>query len=191
MASRDLYSGMQSELESSSLFPIIMFHGEFTGGDVYMTTYDRTISWDGQTWIGVGNFAGISSVRETQELSARSVDLVLSGIPQELLQVALAEVTRGTRCHLYLGVIDSSGNLITNTTPQSPYKFYTGFIDVPVIDTGRDTCSIALKTENHLIILDRANERRYTHQDQQIDFEGDLGLNFVAEVQNKDIDWKS
>ena len=57
------------------------------------------------------------------------------------------------------------------------------------IDEGPETATIALNLENRLIVLDRAKERRYTHEDQQLSFAGDLGFEFVPDLQDKEIIW--
>jgi hypothetical protein len=191
MASRDLYSAMTTELTSDRFEWIMLFHGEFTAGDVYLSTYDRELTWNSQTWTGTGGFGGISdSVEETVELSARGVTLQLSGIPSGYISMALQEVSHGTKCHLYLGCLDTTtGALIENVSPQSPYKFYTGIIDVPSIHLAGETSIITLKTENQLIILDTPRERRYTLEDHKLDYPDDLGFEFVPKVQEQDEEW--
>lgn len=191
MASRDLYSAMTTELTSDRFEWVMLFHGVFTAGDVYLSTHDRSISWNSQTWIGTGGFGGIAdNVEETVELAARGVTLQLSGIPSEFISLALQEVSHGTRCHLYLGVLDkTTGALITNASPASPYKFYTGIIDIPSINLDGSTGIITLKTENQLIILDIPRERRYTLEDHKLDYPNDLGLEFVPKVQEQNEEW--
>ena len=190
MASRDIYSSLNSEFEAILWKPVILFTGNFTGGNIYMSNHNRSLTYDGNVYEGVGDFLGFSSVAETSDLEAKGVQISLSGIPSDLLSAALSEVTRGTRCSLYLGALDSSGDLIVNVDPPSPIKFYSGFVDVPVIDISAEASIITLKTENQLIILDKERIRRYTAEDKHIEFPNDKGLDYVTEVQNKDVEWK-
>jgi hypothetical protein len=62
-------------------------------------------------------------------------------------------------------------------------------MDVLKINEQAETSTIELAVENRLISFDRANERRYTHEDQQIDYAGDLGFEFIPDLQDKPIIW--
>ena len=55
-------------------------------------------------------------------------------------------------------------------------------------DTG-DTANISLTAESRLIDLERSRERRYTSEDQKIDYPNDKGLEFIADLQDKEIVW--
>ena len=57
------------------------------------------------------------------------------------------------------------------------------------IDDGGQTCTISVSAESRLIDLDRTRERRYTSEDQKIDFPNDKGLEFIADLQDKEIIW--
>ena len=46
-----------------------------------------------------------------------------------------------------------------------------------------------LRTRNRLIDLEKPNESRYTSEEQKRLFSGDLGLDFVTDLQDKDINW--
>ena len=62
-------------------------------------------------------------------------------------------------------------------------------MDIMKIDEGAESANITLNLENRLIALDRAKNRRYTHEDQQERFSGDLGFEFVPDLQDKQIIW--
>jgi hypothetical protein len=46
-----------------------------------------------------------------------------------------------------------------------------------------------LTAESRLIDLERSRERRYTSEDQKIDYPNDKGLEFIADLQDKEIVW--
>ena len=75
---------------------------------------------------------------------------------------------------IFLGVFDTSKAVISDV-----YTLFKGKMDIMKIDEGPETATIALNLENRLIVLDRAKERRYTHEDQQLSFAGDLGFEFI------------
>ena len=58
-----------------------------------------------------------------------------------------------------------------------------------IIRENTETSTIELKLENRLVALERAIERRYTDEDQKNLFAGDLGMEFIPDLQDKDIVW--
>ena len=62
-------------------------------------------------------------------------------------------------------------------------------MDLMSIDDSGDTANINVTAESRLIDLDRTRERRYTSEDQKIDFPNDKGLEFIADLQDKEIVW--
>jgi hypothetical protein len=57
------------------------------------------------------------------------------------------------------------------------------------IDEGAESSTMSVTAESRLIDLDVTRERRYTDADQKIDFPDDKGLEFIADIQDKEIIW--
>ena len=83
-----------------------------------------------------------------------------------------------------MGLFDDSGNLI-----DSPVCAFSGRTDQPTIDVSKDTCSISIACENKLLMMNNSVQRRYTNEDQQIDYPGDRGLEYVNSIQQVTIYW--
>jgi len=80
-------------------------------------------------------------------------------------------------------VIDKNGIV------ADPYLAFVGRLDVPVIDDAGASCVISMQYESRLIDLQRTRERRWTHEDQQIDFPGDLGFEYVTSLPDQVLIW--
>ncbi len=52
-----------------------------------------------------------------------------------------------------------------------------------------DTCTVQLTLENKLVDLERARVARFTSAYQKSLYSGDLGLDFVESLQDKEIVW--
>jgi hypothetical protein len=182
---RDLTAGMSSAIVAPVVAPVFLFFADFPSGAVRAWTGFGNLTYDGDTYIGVGDFGGVERVDESTDLRANGCRFTLSGIPSSLLSAALADEYQGRACFLLLGVLDlSTGALIAD-----PYQVFGGRMDVMTIEDGADTGIIGLDAENRLIDLFRSRETRYTDEEQRTLFAGDVGLEYVAGLQEKPINW--
>jgi len=181
--SRGLSAGMLSQISSASVSPIIFLYGEFSSGNVRMWSGLGDITWDAQTWIGAGNLVQISNIEETAEIKATGIVVTFNGIPADMISLVLQDVRQGALGKVWLGFL-SSGTIVAD-----PYLLFEGRIDTPVISEDAETCSIAITYESRLIDLSRPRASRYTDQDQQREFPGDLGMEFIPALQDKEIPW--
>jgi len=182
---RDLSASLEAAIIDPVVIGVFFFKAEFDSGDTLFWSGYGDLTWGGDTYTGVGQFGGIDKVDETSDVRANGATVTLSGIPSDLIALALTEPYQGRPCIVYLGAL----HLTTGALEGTPYPLLAGRMDVMSIEEGADTASISLTVENRLIELFRSKERRYTHEDQQIDFPGDLGLEYVAGLQEKPINW--
>lgn len=190
---RDLTSGLLAELQASKLSPILFWEGEFvTIGSPQITEYVRlwtgfgNISWDSKTWIGAGNLLAITPLEETSEIQATGFSVTLSGMPSANISTALQACQQGRPGKIWLGTMNTAGAVIAD-----PYLARQGRMDVPVIEDSGETCTITLKYEDRLVNLERPRERRYTNEDQAIDYPADKGFDQVAALQDAQDVWGS
>lgn len=180
---RDLTASVITQLQSASVTVGILFEGEFASGWVRLWSGIGSLSWDGKTWTGTGNLLGISGIDETAEVRASGMTVSLSGVPSDLLSAALGDARSGRIGRVYLAFF-SGGSIVAD-----PILQFEGRLDVPAIEDGPETATISISYESELIDLERARERRYTPEDQAIDFPGDLGFDYVASLQDAQITW--
>lgn len=135
-------------------------------------------------FIGVGNLGGIAPVTETTDLQANGVQLSLSGVPLDVLAESLSQCRQGMPVTLWLGFLDSSGNVIA-----SPAVAFVGRMDTVSVDEGAETATITVTAESRVIDLQRPRIRRYTDDDQQRTNPGDLGFQYVPMVQDWNGSW--
>lgn len=180
---RDLTASVITQLQAASVEVGVLFEGEFASGWVRLWSGVGTLSWDGKSWSGVGTLLGISGIDETNEIRASGLTVSLSGVPSDLLSAALGDARSGKTGRVYLAFF-SGGSIVAD-----PILQFEGRLDVPAIEDGPDTATISISYESELIDLERARERRYTPEDQAIDYPGDLGFAYVAALQDAQITW--
>jgi hypothetical protein len=182
--SRNLTAAQLVEINAQNMRPVVFCQLQFTSGIVYLWSGIGSISWNGQTWLGVGTYGNISSIPETSDLAAVGVKLMLSGIPAQFITSALGEVRQGAPVIIYQGFLTPAGAVVA-----SPNTAWSGRMDICEIAEGGDTAVITITAESRLLDLNRSRERRYQKQDQTIDFPGDTGFDFVPSLQELSIVW--
>ena len=162
----------------------------------------------GETYVGSGNMIQISSVEESMDISAKGATLTLSGLPSNLLSLALSEPYQGRKCKIFFGLKDNASQFLqaengdflqtesgayfdlTVGEPEAVMtEIFTGFMDQMNIEEAADTSTIALYVESRLIDLQKARERRYTSESQKSRFPNDRGFEFVEDLQRKRFQW--
>lgn len=161
-----------------------------------------------KTFIGAGNFIGISPIDETQDLVAKGIVASLTGIPSSIISLALGERCRGRPFRLYMAVVDTTRYVATeggdgrveledgsgfvileNNLIDSPYRMFAGLMDVMEFTDSGEYADIRLSVESNLIIGQRAKNMRYTNEEQKRIYPGDRGLENIPSLQDKEIVW--
>lgn len=184
--SRSLATALINEVKAPSLSPVLLYEGLFESGAVRFWNGLGNLTAFGNTYSGSGNLLSISEYQETQDLQARGITFTLTGIPSNLLSIALQEPYQGKEASIYFGALDDTGVLVSD-----PYKVFSGFMDVMKIVDGGEYGQIQVTAENKAVILTRKKDRRYTPEDQKSDYVGDLGFDYVPLNQDREIIWRS
>jgi hypothetical protein len=181
---RALTAGMLAAIATGAVKPLFLYEGEFSGGTVRLFTGYGTLSWNGHTWTGDEGLMRIDSAVETSDLSAVNFTVSLNGQVSSLLSVALGQVRRGKPGSVWLGLLDASGALIAD-----PFLCFKGRADKPSIVPDPESCVVGVAYESRLIDAARRRERRYTPEDQAIDYPSDRGFDQVAALQDTVLTW--
>lgn len=182
--SRNLSSAMESAVEADVVRPIVLVTCAFDSGDLNLWNGIGTLTVSSVDYVGAGTLLNIGEIAESSELQANGITVTLSGITDPLLAKARDEDYQGRELTVKLGAMDASNGVIT-----SPVTVFSGFMDTMVINDSSETATIQVNVENRLIEFERTRIRRYTAEDQKIDYPNDKGLEFVAEMQEKEIAW--
>lgn len=107
--SRGLDAGTVDALSAQLVRPIILFEGVFATGTVRLWSGLGDLSYAGETWQGVGTLGGVSPVQETQEVRANGLRVSLSGIPAELVSLALQSLRQNRAGKIWLAFLPAEG----------------------------------------------------------------------------------
>ena len=186
--SRDITSAFNTAIIAKVVRPLMAIELEFSDGTLRMWNgygdITMTAGGSSKTFTGAGDLLGISEIEESDILSMSGVTLTLSGIKSSLISTALSAQYTNRNGAIYLGLFDTSANVIADV-----YTLFKGKMDVLNISEGQQTTMIQLKLESRLVSFEKASNRMYTLEDQKVDYSNDLGFEFIPDLQDKEIIW--
>lgn len=197
---------LDTRVEEKVITPFIAVDLEFDSGDVYLWNGVGQLNANGNTYLGAGNLLGFSQVEETSEIAARGMSLQLSGLNSSILSLALNEPYQNRPCNVWFGLIAVPSYLLTESYEGIDYEssenvllfdiddiytieLFSGIIDTMTISEDGTQTTVALNVESKMIDLERPRVSRYTSEDQKLRFPNDRGLEFVTDIQDKEILW--
>ena len=142
---------------------------------------EKTINVQGsdQVFTGTGSLLSIGDLEEVGDLSSKSLDLTLTGIPNSIISLAIQEPYQRRVARLYLG----------EQSDSSVVEIFSGKMDKMTIVDEAETSTIALTIESKLIELERSSGWRYTNENQQSRYEGDTFFSYVQSMQDQKVIW--
>jgi len=165
-------------LQSTSITPGLFVQIQFRSTTVYIWSGIGTVSWNSQTWQGLGSLLSLSPLENAPTIQARGISIKLSALDSSLLPPAISDFQAGLPVTVYF-TVNSGGTWLT-----PPIIAWTGRTDQPTFDIGPEKTEINLACENRLLDMNIPSDRRHTTEDQQALYPGDLGLMFVDGIQD-------
>jgi len=165
---REISPATATEFHAHSIAPAFFVHLDWSPyNQLNLWGGYGDVQWGGRLWKGLGHLGGISEITESLGLRANGVQLTLSGIPTGSLIDAFGDEFQGRAARIYLGLFDDSGQLIAE-----PVCLFDGLIDSTAFEDTGETATISVSLEKELI--DRRDDiRRYTAEDQNVEYGGD------------------
>ena len=183
---RTVTTAVNNELTAAKLSPFFAVEMDLSDGIVRLWTGYGSITIDSNTFFAGGDILSVSSISENGEVQANGVTIMLSGLSTSLVASALTTAYQGRDLNVYVGVLNASGAVIAD-----PIKVFAGKMDVMTVEDNGADAQISVTAESKLIDLERSRARRYTSEDQKIDYPNDKGLDFIAGLQDKTVVWGS
>lgn len=182
--SRSLNASLVTEITAARLAPAQFVFLDFQTGPVRVWDGVGSIVWGGNTYVGLGYLGSITPIEETADVRANGVVFQVSGVPSSLIATVLGDAYSRRDAKIWVGALDATGALVAD-----PDLMFSGKMNNVDFDKGEVEAIIRVYAESRLVDLRRSRERRYTHEDQQIDFPGDLGLQYMARAQSTPLNW--
>ena len=191
--SRGISSVVVDSIQNSRHIRMVTFAKmEFQSETIYLHDSIGTFVWadpdDGsQSWLGVGDFGGISTVQESTQMSGFEVTLVMSGLDADLMNAVMLQNYQGRKVALYLGALDIDTGLLLDT----PNEIWSGEMDVARLSLGAgDQNGIEIVCESDFSKLEDINGRTFSDSDLQAEFAGDTFLQYMTAMEDTNVVWR-
>jgi len=206
--SRDVTQNVLDELNKDVIYPFFAIELLFDGDEVLrLWTGVGTLVFQDVSWYGTGSLLQIDTIEETSEIAAKGATVTLSGVPSEVLSLALTEPYQGRQAKIYFGTF-TQGSLLQEDVITSAYillqgggkisledrrteltEIFAGYMDQMNIEEAEGGSTVQLTIENKLIDLERPRTARFTNAYQKYLYPNDKGLEFVEDLQTKELFW--
>ena len=172
--------------QAAHVRPLVFVQFQFDGGPVYLHngigryTWSSPVASPAEVWQGIGSLGQISEITETADLSPRRVSFTLNGLDASLV----AEVDDGSLYEraviVYLGFVGDDGALVAD-----PDERWRGYMDTAQVVGG----TITISAETEMARFFRSNGKLFTDEDQQDEFSGDTGFQYLPQLIDIDLRW--
>lgn len=158
---------------------------EFDGAPVRLTntTFDLVI--DGDTYIAVGALGTIDTIEESADLSAAGVRLSLSGIPRDMINIALGTDTQNRKATIWEVPLDRA----TLEPVADPIIVFRGRMDVMAAQLSANGASVSLTLTNRLADWERPRVVLFSDDEQQRTHPGDRSFRYANTMADAEIVW--
>ena len=181
---RQLSSTINTAVAQEVVETAFLIHLGFDAGTEYLWSGSGDISWNGHTYLGAGEIGQLSGVTEGEDMRADVMTLTLNHIPTSTLADLITEITTndpvGRPWSMHLASM--ADGVIT-----ASQEITSGFMGAVSMRDGA-VGGITIELVNEAILLDRTHVVRMDNDSQQSLFAGDLGCQFVTDLDD-DIIW--
>jgi hypothetical protein len=172
----------QTEAAKASLFIITMAKLEFDSGTVYVHDGVGSVTFDGNTYLGVGKYGSFDIIDENIDTVARGIKVTLSGVDTSLVPIVMDEVYQGRPATFYVGFLDQNLNFVAD-----PEEIWSGRMDTMSISMDQNSAVISLSCEYRL--RKEPVLARFTDEDQRLAFSGDTFFNLTQFIPRYKATW--
>jgi len=203
--SRDVTQNVLDELNKDVIYPFFAIELLFDGDEVLrLWTGVGTLVFQDVSWYGTGSLLQIDTIEETSEIAAKGATVTLSGVPSEVLSLALSEPYQGRQAKIYFGtftqgsllqedsayiLLQGGGKISLEDRRTELTEIFAGYMDQMNIEEAEGGSTVQLTIENKLIDLERPRTARFSNAYQKFLYPDDKGLEFVESLQDRVLYW--
>jgi hypothetical protein len=148
-----------------------------------LCTSNLNLVLGGTTYYGLKGLGRINPAQTTPS-EIKQINFEISGVPSELVSLALSEPVQGKAVRLKLAIFDPATYTVLDTV-----LFWAGELDVMSLVDAANGSTISVTAEHVGIDLNRPASSFYTDDEQQALHAGDLFLQYTSQQVEQQIVW--
>lgn len=161
---------------------VVLAAFDFSSGMVRIHDGAGSLSFSGNTYLGIGSFGSIELIEENIDTVARGVRCTLSGVDSSFVTSAMAETYQGRSATFWLGMLTEQLAFV-----DTPEEIWSGRMDTMTVSYGQNTASIQLNCEHRLRREPLVS--RYTDADQRLAYAGDRFFDLLPKIPQFKASW--
>tara|TARA_R110002167_G_scaffold45515_5_gene136739 strand:+ start:2515 stop:3081 length:567 start_codon:yes stop_codon:yes gene_type:complete len=162
--------------------PIVLVKVNTPSLDILMCSAMQDLDFGGDTY-SYGVLGNISTINETDDLKDASITLTFSAVDPTIIAAVSGSDFVNSTVTVRIMFFDEDWQSVGDGL-----LFFEGGASSQNIALGQ-TAEISVNCKSKIAALNRARSERYSDQDQQAKYHGDLGMQYATTVSSKDIVW--
>ena len=171
-----------TEINAAHLHVVTLLHLAFDE-PVFINSGVGNITFNSNVYIGVGQLGAIGESRESELLGPKPITLQLSGIDPNMIVEAQEAGRYKDVIIVYEGYRNDDGTLV-----DDPWIVWKGWFEYANIILDKQG-TVTIIAQHDLSILNDKDGGRYTDEDQQQRFSGDVFFEFVTDMPTVKLQW--
>jgi hypothetical protein len=181
--SRQLSGTLLTAFSDDNTVAIFLVKLEFTSGTQRYHTGIGTITYLAETYTGVGNLGKIEPIVEDTGVKMKGIRIYLEGVDTTVIDLSADEPVQGRPASVFLCAYDYDTADIADG-----FEIFSGYMDT--IEMSRGTsATMSLSIESIMSRFDLPNIRRFTSEDHQERYAGDLFFDFMPKSNEASLVW--
>lgn len=164
--------------------PVVLVEVVTPSLNIRLTSNTQDVTFDGDLYTA-GLLSGISEIPETTDLNDAQIAVSFSGIDTAIKAAVVAPDFINSKVTVRIQFFDQDW-----VTSGDGLLYFIGSAASQNIASGQ-TSSITVSCKSRIASLSRPRSERYSDQEQQAQYPGDLGMQYASELASKTIIWPS
>lgn len=181
---RTIDSGTMRAMTRGDYRPVILVEIITPSLNIRLTSNTQDIVYNSNTYTA-NAMGGISAIPETSDLNDAQVSIGFSGIDPAIKAAVVASDFINSKVTVRVQFFDSNWQ-----SAGDGLLYFSGSAASQNIASGQSS-EIMIACKSKIASLSRPRSERYSDQEQQAQYPGDLGMQYASELASKQIIWPS
>lgn len=170
---------------SAKVVPALFFARlDFPTSPIYVHNGIGPITFAGNTYIGIYDYAILDTIEETMENRPADIRIGIQRVPSSVVDPVINQKYHGKPVYIYYSAADAAGQPVS-----TPFEIFRGEMDVITLSVTPEGLQYILRCNNVMSNWNKTKIRRITDSEQQRRYPGDTAYRHLPENEDKRVLW--